>query len=202
LTRLGGFLGLWVYIAAGCFRALVTIVIALILQLRVKHGVGVEDPMVKFLENAEQAFEGITSSAFVLLTILSVMNMVIMTGTYIVTDKLGNANKKFLGARVMLLTSEIAPKIVDAFEVETPLHTMLMPILQYMPFLHMNKGHAEMLKVAILNSACLVTVIMNAVFWNDVNINEDDENGLLDFPTEEEAAKTMNDAEAPLLDYD
>jgi len=35
-----------------------------------------------------------------------------------------------------------------------------------------------------------------------VNINEDDENGLLDFPTDEEVAKTMDDTEAPLLDYD
>jgi len=198
LTRLGGFLGLWVYIAAGCLRAIVTIVIAIIMQFKVKEGV--EDPMVTFLEDAEQAFKGITSSAFGLLTVLSVVTMVIMTGTYIVTDKIGDANKKFLGARVMLLTSEITPKIVDAFEDGTALNTQLTPILQHLPFLHMNKGHAEMLKVAILNSACLVTVIMNAVFWKDVNINEDDGNGLLDFPTDEEVAKTMDDTEAPLLD--
>jgi len=212
LTRLGGFLGIWVYIAAGCLRETVSIVIAMILQFKVQDGV--EDPMVTFLEDADQSFEGFTSSAFGLLTLLSVVNMVIMSGTYIVTDKLGDANKKFLGARLMLLTSEIAPKIVDAFANGTPLHRQLTPVLKHAPFLHMNQGHAEMLKVAILNSVCLVTVIMTAVFWKDVNINEDDENGLLDFPTDEkvaktlldfptdeEVAKTMDDTDAPLLDH-
>jgi hypothetical protein len=197
LTRLGGFLGLWVYIIAGCIRAVVTIVLAIVLQIKVKEGV--DDPAVKFLEDAELAFEGVTSTAFGLLTVLSVVTMIIMSGTYIVTDRIGNANKKFLGARVMLLTSEIAPKVVDAFEVGTPLFIQLSPILQYVPGLHMNREHAEMLKVAILNIACLVTVIMNVVFWKDVNIDEDDTNGLLEFPSSDKAAKILCDTEAPLL---
>merc|ERR1712129_3330 len=104
-----------------------------------------------------------------------------------------------LGARVMLLTSEIAPKVVDAFEVGTPLFIQLSPILQYVPGLHMNREQAEMLKVAVLNIACLVTVIMNAVFWKDVNIDEDDTNGLLEFPSSDKAAKILYDTEAPLL---
>mmetsp|Transcript_66927 Transcript_66927/g.129453 ORF Transcript_66927/g.129453 Transcript_66927/m.129453 type:complete len:401 (+) Transcript_66927:75-1277(+) len=96
LVRLGGFLGLWVYIIAGSIRALVTITIAVLLQLRAKMEIE-DDKTAAFLENAEVAFEGMTSTAFLLLTALSVITMVIMSGTYIVTDKIGDANKSSLG---------------------------------------------------------------------------------------------------------
>jgi len=56
-----------------------------------------------------------------------------------------------------------------------------------------------LLKVSILNITCLVTVIMNLLFWRDVHIDADDETGLLDFPTNEEATKQTQDVEAPLL---
>jgi len=131
-VRLGGFLGLWVYIIAGSIRALVTITIAVLLQLRAKMEIE-DDKTAVFLENAEVAFEGMTSTAFLLLTVLSVITMVIMSGTYIVTDKIGDANKKFLGARVMLLASEIVPKVVDAFEMGTPLFKQLLPLTESMP---------------------------------------------------------------------
>jgi len=38
-------------------------------------------------------------------------------------------------------------------------------------------------------------VIMNLVFWKDVDINAEDERGLLGFPTDEEAVKTIYDRE-------
>jgi len=194
LISRGGFLGLWVYIVAGCIRAIVTIFIAVILQFRVKEE-GLEDKAVTLLEKADESFQGITSTAFGLLTVISVINMVIMSGTDIVTDKIGNANKKFLGARVMLLASEIAPKVIDAFEENTELNARLKPVLEYVPSLHMNRGEAEVLKRAILSSACLLAVIMNLVFWKDVDINAEDERGLLGFPTDEEAVKTIYDRE-------
>lgn len=198
LTRIGGFLGLWVYIAAGSLRAIITILIAVILQFKVKDGVN--DPAVVFLEDAEVAFDGVSSTAFALLTVLSVVTMIIMSRTYIITDKLGDANKKFQGARIMLLASEIVPKVVDVFEIGTPLYKQTKRITVYISFLWISREQAEMLKVAILNVACLVTVILNLVFWKDVHIDEDDERGLLDFPVGEEAVKTMDDQEAPLLD--
>eukprot|EP00419_Tripos_fusus_P009383 CAMPEP_0172658326 /NCGR_PEP_ID=MMETSP1074-20121228/2728_1 /TAXON_ID=2916 /ORGANISM="Ceratium fusus, Strain PA161109" /LENGTH=78 /DNA_ID=CAMNT_0013473615 /DNA_START=9 /DNA_END=242 /DNA_ORIENTATION=+ len=77
--------------------------------------------------------------------------MVIMSGTYIVTDKIGDANKKFLGARVMLLASEIVPKVVDAFEMGTPLFITLQPATKYVEFLYLYREQAELLKVALLN---------------------------------------------------
>jgi hypothetical protein len=122
-----------------------------------------------------------------------------MSGTYIVTDKIGEANKKFLGARFMLLASEIVPKVVDAFAMGTPLFNQFLPVTQYVDFLHLHREQAELLKVAILNITCLVTVIMNLLFWRDVHIDADDETGLLDFPTNEEATKQTQDVEAPLL---
>jgi len=198
LTRIGGFLGLWVYIAAGGLRALITIGLAIILQIKVKDGV--DDPTVKFLEDAEVAFDGITSTAFVLLTVLSVVTMIVMSRTFIVTEKLGDANKKFTGARLMLLASEIVPKVIDAFEIGTPVYEQTKQVTQYVKFLWLTREQAEMLKVAILNLACLVTVILNLVFWSDVDIDEADTRGLLDFPEGEEAVQTMDDQEAPLLD--
>merc|ERR1719362_1068788 len=198
LVRLGGFLGLWVYIIAGSIRALVTITIAVLLQLRAKMEIE-DDKTAIFLENAEVAFEGMTGTAFLLLTVLSVITMVIMSGTYIVTDKIGDANKKFLGARVMLLASEIVPKVVDAFEMGTPLFKQLLPVTQYVDYLHLHREQAELLKVALLNITCLVTVTMNLLFWRDVHIDADDENGLLTLPANDEAAKQMQDVEAPLL---
>jgi len=197
LTRVGGFLGLWVYIIAGCIRSLVTILIALALQLRVKYYDDAHDKWVLMLESVELSFESVTSSMFALLTILGVINMVVMSRTFIVTDRIGDANKKFLGARIMLLTSEIAPKVVDAFEDGTPLHEDLHFILKYFRFLSMKPEQAEMLKMAILNIACLVTVIFNLVFWKDVIIDELDKTGLLDFPTgtEEDQANAGDDSE-------
>jgi len=197
LIRLGGFLGPWIYIAAGCLRATVTIVLAVILQFKVRKS-NVVDPTVLFIENVEEAFKGVTSTAFVLLTVLSVVNMVTMTRTFIITDKLGDVNKKFIGARVMLNCSEIVPKVVEAFELGTPLYTQLLPVTNYVSCLHLNKAQAEMLKVAILNTACLATVIMNYFFWKDVDVEDA---GLLEFPSNEQAQNMPDEQEVhdPLL---
>jgi len=93
LIRLGGFLGLWIYIAAGCLRAVVVIFLAVLLQFKLRNS-NVDDPTILFIENVEESFENITASAFVLLTVVSVVNMFIMTRTFIITDKLGDVNKK------------------------------------------------------------------------------------------------------------
>jgi len=198
LIRLGGFLGLWIYIAAGCLRAVVVIFLAVLLQFKLRNS-NVDDPTILFIENVEESFENITASAFVLLTVVSVVNMFIMTRTFIITDKLGDVNKKFIGVRVMLICSEIVPKVVEAFEVGTPLYTQLLPVTNYVRFLHINKAQAEMLKVAILNTACLVTVLMNYYFWKDVDVEDA---GLLDFPSDEQAERMLDEQEAhePLLD--
>jgi len=99
----------------------------------------------------------------------------------------------------MLICSEIVPKVVEAFEVGTPLYTQLLPVTNYVRFLHINKAQAEMLKVAILNTACLVTVLMNYYFWKDVDVEDA---GLLDFPSDEQAERMLDEQEAhePLLD--
>jgi len=187
LLRLGGFLGIWLYIVAGCVRALVNIYIAVILQFVIDATSDPNSTRVRWFEDMEQAFTGMIGITFTLLTLLSVLNMFIMAKTFIVTDRLGDANRKFLGARVLLICSEIVPKVIDAFEMGTPLFIQTQRVTSFVSFLYMSSEQAEVLKIAVLNIACLVAVIMNLIFWKDLDIEAA---GLLDLP--------QNDAHALL----
>lgn len=183
LIRRGGFLGLWLYICAGICRAFVTLVVSFILQFVITLENDARDDAqsstVEWFENFETAFEGAVATTFLLLTILSVVNMVVMSKTFIVEERIGNANKKFLGIRILLICSEVVPKVIDAFEQGTPMFEQLRDVTSFLSFMYMTKEQAEILKVGILNIACLVTVIANFIFWRDLDI---DKAGLLDFP--------------------
>merc|ERR1712151_51008 len=115
--------------------------------------------------------------------------MAIMTRTFIVRDKLGDksqgqydANLKFVGARVLLICSEVVPKVIDAFGEGTPMFEQTKMVTQYINFLYMNCEQAEILKITIMNLACLVAVVMNFIFWKDLDLQHA---GLLDFKTVE-----------------
>jgi hypothetical protein len=194
LLRLGGFLGVWLYIIAGMIRAVFIIGITIILQFYLTSNPDITSDMVVRLEGLEKAFVGMIGVTFTILTLLSVLNMIIMTSTFIVSEKLGDksqghhdANKKFLGARVLLVCSEVVPKIIDVFEQGTPMfeqtHEVTSSICGSECFLYLSMEQAEVLKITILSLACLVAVVMNYVFWKDLDIVE---SGLLEFQTEKQ----------------
>jgi len=189
LLRLGGFLGIWLYIIAGIVRAVIVIGISLCTHWVLSSKHDIEDDQVKFLENCEEAFTAMIGVTFMVLTLVSVLNMHIMTRTFIVRDKLGDksqgqydANLKFVGARVLLICSEVVPKVIDAFEEGTPMFEQTKMVTQYINFLYMNCEQAEILKITIMNLACLVAVVMNFIFWKDLDLQHA---GLLDFKTVE-----------------
>lgn len=179
LIRLGGFQGLWIYIIAGVLRAFFTILVAVILQFVIHGSSDAENSAVIWFENLEDAFDSMIGITFILLTVLSIVNMIIMSRTYIIADRLGDANKKFIGIRIMLICSEVVPKVIGAFIRGTPTYNQLQIVTSYVSFLYMSKVQGELLKIAILNMACLVTAIINFIFWKDLDIEKA---GLLDFP--------------------
>merc|ERR1712113_654409 len=118
---------------------------------------------------------------FTMLTILSVINMIIMTKTFIVSDKLHHANRKFLGARVLLICSEVVPRIIDVFEKGTTSFEQFQQFTSFLSFLYLSAEQAEILKITVLNIACLATAIINFKVWKHVDIGV----GLLSFTTKE-----------------
>jgi len=186
LIRNGGFLGIWLYVIAGSVRAVVVIVICTYLQFTILTKKDMEDSDVKWLEDVEEAFNAAIGLTFAVLTILTVINMWVMTRTTIISRKLGDtakgeydANKKFIGVRLLLICSEVIPKVIDFFEIGTPQFKQVEKLTTpHFSFLHMDAEEAEILKTTIMSFACLMAAIMNFIFWRTLDIEQA---GLLDF---------------------
>jgi len=186
LIRNGGFLGIWLYVIAGSVRAVVVIVICTYLQFTILTKKDMDDSDVKWLEDVEEAFNAAIGLTFAVLTILTVINMWVMTRTTIISRKLGDtakgeydANKKFIGVRLLLICSEVVPKVVDFFEIGTPQFKQVEKLTTpHFSFLHMEAEQAEILKTTIMSFACLMAAIMNFIFWRTLDIEQA---GLLDF---------------------
>jgi len=74
---------------------------------------------------------------------------------------------------------EIVPKIVSVFERGATLNKVFGKVTEPVSFLYLDTVEAEILKTAILNTACLVTVTLNLIFWRDLDVESA---VLLDFP--------------------
>merc|ERR1712032_333803 len=79
----------------------------------------------------------------------------------------------------MGICSEVVPKVIDAFEKGTPMFKQLEEVRP--SHLYINRQEAELVKISIMDIACLVAVIMNYIFWKDLDIEH---SGLLDFDVE------------------
>mmetsp|Transcript_83100 Transcript_83100/g.216983 ORF Transcript_83100/g.216983 Transcript_83100/m.216983 type:complete len:485 (-) Transcript_83100:118-1572(-) len=204
LIRNGGFIGIWLYIIAGMVRAAVVIVLCTIIQTAILRN-NDDDGFVQWLEDMEEAFNGAVGLTFAALTMLSILNMLIMTRTTIISEKLGDrakgehdANKKFIGVRLLLICSEVVPKAIDFFEIGTPQFEQVKKLTAPLSFLHVTAEQAEILKNTILSFGCLLAAIMNFIFWRSLNIEQA---GLLDFTdmsrTYQNSSKEGNDHNGP-----
>lgn len=186
LIRNGGFLGIWLYVIAGSLRAVIVIIICTYLQFAILTKEDMDDSHVTWLEDVEEAFNAAIGLTFAVLTILTVINMWVMTRTTIISKKLGDtakgeydANKKFIGVRLLLICSEVIPKVIDFLEIGTPQFKQVEKLTTpHFSFLHMDAEEAEILKNTILSFACLLAAIMNFIFWRSLDIEKA---GLLDF---------------------
>jgi hypothetical protein len=180
----GGFLGIWLYVIAGILRAIVVIAICTYMQIIVARD-PVDFQYVDWLEDVEVAFTALIGLTFMFLTILSVINMLIMTRTTIISRKLGDkakgehdANKKFIGVRLLLICSEVVPKVLELFTEGTPQFEQMKNITSYVRILYMSAEQAEILKNSLLSFACFLAAVANFIFWRSLDIEQA---GLLDF---------------------
>lgn len=185
LIRNGGFIGIWVYVVAGIIRAAIVIGLCTYAHYVVEVANETMDERVEYIEGLDEAFTALVGTTFTLLTILSVINMLVMTRTTLISVKLGDkskgeydANQKFIGVRLLLICSEVIPKVCDMFTQGTPEQSQMEKVTKVVSFLYMSPPQAEILKNSILSFACLLAAIMNFIFWKNLDIEQA---GLLDF---------------------
>lgn len=100
-----GFLGVWAYVLVGGLRSLLDLVFCLFRSTQ------------RFSEAGDSLFTvaySTMTTIFSVFTMLCIVNMIIICHSPIVKHRLGEANLKFLGTRILLLVLDVQQKVLDA----------------------------------------------------------------------------------------
>jgi hypothetical protein len=172
LVRYAGFLAVWAFILVGSLRCLLEFFIE-------------ESYYYEFMEDSfstlEQSVLKPANTVFSFLTIMCVANMFIVGRTRTIKDRLGNANLKFMGARVLLLIiaiQEQASQVLtsDPDGSSSPMRDKVAEKakdhgLDISAFA-LTKLQADLLHLSLLNLECLFVVVFNAFAWRDLELEK------------------------------
>merc|ERR1712032_582209 len=191
--QLAGFLCVWGFVTVGIVRCLLNVAFAFA-QVRLATGTmpstnttmpsSTYQDMVQKLEwqklvtDLHDSFSESINVAFAALTLLCVMNMVIICRMQMIEEKLGNANLKFTGTRLLILALEIQGKLMDAFTVDSKLYNTaekyrsLLP--DWVPFKKwsFSTEQAHLFNLSLLNIECFLVVVLNYWTWHSLNLKD------------------------------
>jgi len=162
--KAAGFLGVWAFVAIGMLRCLFSFVIAEAEQFETYAGIA-----SSLQSDALQS----VSTVFSALTILCVINMIIICQISVIKDKLGDANMKFTGTRVLLLAGEVQARVISAFTVGSTLYEkaeqfsseLHKKVQIYIHEWSFSDEQAHLFHLSVLNFECLLVVIFNLITW-------------------------------------
>merc|ERR1719382_1781327 len=167
LVRYAGFLAVWAFILVGCFRCLLEFFVAESCYYEV-----MEDSFSVLNKSVIQPLNII----FSFLTIMCVANMFIVGRTRTIKDRLGNANLKFMGARLLLLIIAIQEQAAQVLTSNSPMHNKVVEKakdhgLDISAFA-LTELQADLLHLSLLNLECLFVVVFNAFAWRDLELEK------------------------------
>jgi len=119
-------------------------------------------------------------TAFIVLTVLCVINMKIICSMSVVKDHLGSADSKFLGTRLLILIKESLYTLISAFTVGSDLYLTVEHHLvdtfgmdhETLHSWHFYRIQARLWELSILSISCLIVVVFNLVVWRPLNMKE------------------------------
>jgi hypothetical protein len=179
LIRYGGFLAVWAFICVGVLRCLLEFFVESWRYFEIAQGNGgvFSEPSVS---KVEQAIVQPADTIFSFLTILCVANMFIVGRTKIIKERLGNANMKFMGARLLLLIIAVQEQallaLIPATEMNRSFRRALAKAADYadhgldVEAIQLTELQADLLHMSLLNFECLFVVIFNAIVWRDLDL--------------------------------
>jgi len=167
LIRYAGFLAAWAFILVGSLRCLLEFLVE-------------ESYYYEFMEDSFSVLEhsvlNPANTVFSFLTIMCVANMFIIGRTRTIKDRLGNANLKFMGARVLLLVIAIQEQAAQVLTSNSELHNKVVAKakdhgLDVSAF-ELTELQADLLHLSLLNFECLLVVVFNAFAWRDLDLEK------------------------------
>jgi len=170
------FIGVWAFIVVGFVNSASCFVVSELMQHQEYR-----DGAIR----ARAGLESVLKPILVTLTILAVINMTMLSQVRTVKDKLGNANLKFNGTRILILVGAIQESVISMFTKGSRLYAAALrqketlddKVFGRLPFefkisdfeFSPEKGH--ILHVSLLLLECLLAVCLNVVFWWDFDIH-------------------------------
>merc|ERR1719343_1985138 len=117
------------------------------------------------ISNVEQAVLQPLNNVFSFLTILCVANMFIVGRTRTIKRRLGNANLKFMGARMLLLIVAIQEQAAQVLTSDSELRSKVVAKARDhgldISALELTVLQADLLHLSLLNFECLLVVVFN-----------------------------------------
>jgi len=170
------FIGVWGFIVVGLIQSASCFTVSEMMQHE-----RYKDAAIK----AQGALESVLKPILATFTILAVINMVMLSSVKIVRDKLGNANLKFNGTRILIIVGNIQSSVIAMFTKGSKLYEAALSnramldakVFSRLPFdfqisdfeFSLEKGY--LLHVSLLLLECLLVVCMNILFWLDFDLH-------------------------------
>merc|ERR1712032_539290 len=132
----------------------------------------------EFMEDSSSLLERSVLQAvntiFSFLTILCVINMFIVGRTKTIKERLGNANLKFMGARLLLLIIAVQEQAVNALTMDSDMNKQVVAKaaergLDISAF-RLTHLQADLLHISLLNFECPFVVCFNVFAWRDLDL--------------------------------
>jgi len=114
------------------------------------------------------------NTIFSFLTILCVINMFIVGRTKTIKERLGNANLKFMGARLLLLIIAVQEQAANALTMDSDMNKQVVAKAAErgldMSAFRLTHLQADLLHISLLNFECLFVVCFNVFAWRDLDL--------------------------------
>jgi len=182
--RLAGFLCVWAFVVVGICRCVLNIAFSEVQQTTALYNATSEEQSEKLdgwhriVSDLHENFQDSISLVFSALTVLCVLNMFVICSMTMIKSRLGNANLKFTGTRLLILALEIQGKLIDAFTVGQGLYTTAQEFKDKLPDWVplkrwvFSKEQAHLFNLSILNIECLIVVVLNVHTWSSLDLQE------------------------------
>jgi len=167
-----GFLGVWVFVVVGVVRSILDLAFCMFRSSERFSLLG---------DSLYTSCHDLITTVFSAFTLVCVLNMAIIGNSPIVRHKLGGANMKFLGTRILLLVMDMQQKVLDAFVYGGALYKSLDKVggkvqIQSMSLdIHSFEHSDELSKLknlTFLNVWILIVAIFNLAMWSSLDLEE------------------------------
>jgi hypothetical protein len=158
-------LAVYAFVVVGMFKSVFDLVIVVLLQVLPQYGL-MENSVVQLVDAK-------ASTMFMFATILCVINMFLISKMRPLQDALGNVTLKFHGTRMMLLVTQIQPKLLNAITADTDVFLKLQGIAQKhsetvyskMQEWTFNDEQAALTNMSLVLCWCFLIATFNACSW-------------------------------------